>query len=291
MLNDITPTKRVVIAGCRDYNNYDEAKNYIDFYALDKSWMFFVGFTPDQAYQYAYTDASAIARAMNSYDVQITTSFLSVKPSEPLDLSHYYDDSIKDFLDHGAYLVYNPELIKEIMGKPVLTSDIPEFYEKLYEYWENSKFKSHPRVRLRQERYLKSKQICSGSAIKDVVKNDFVDDINTGVPDVIKSKYGIIDREGRWYNSDWGNHSYVASLIINNNPGLFNVDKATIDDALDIIVNRGYLLIRDVTNCHKPKLFHKSFIHPNSYQEDMIDKYLSHFNISESLEYETTYYY
>lgn len=26
------PTKRVVIAGCRDYNNYDEAKEYIDFY-------------------------------------------------------------------------------------------------------------------------------------------------------------------------------------------------------------------------------------------------------------------
>lgn len=25
------PTKRVVIAGCRDYNNYDEAKPYIDF--------------------------------------------------------------------------------------------------------------------------------------------------------------------------------------------------------------------------------------------------------------------
>lgn len=25
------PTKRVVIAGCRYYNNYDEAKNYIDF--------------------------------------------------------------------------------------------------------------------------------------------------------------------------------------------------------------------------------------------------------------------
>ena len=24
------PTKRVVIAGCRDYNNYDEAKLYID---------------------------------------------------------------------------------------------------------------------------------------------------------------------------------------------------------------------------------------------------------------------
>lgn len=25
------PTKRVVIAGCRDYDNYDEAKPYIDF--------------------------------------------------------------------------------------------------------------------------------------------------------------------------------------------------------------------------------------------------------------------
>ena len=25
------PIKRVVIAGCRDYNNYEEAKNYIDF--------------------------------------------------------------------------------------------------------------------------------------------------------------------------------------------------------------------------------------------------------------------
>ena len=24
-------TKRVVVAGCRDYNNYDEAKSYIDF--------------------------------------------------------------------------------------------------------------------------------------------------------------------------------------------------------------------------------------------------------------------
>ena len=25
------PTKRVVIAGCRDYNNYDEAKSMIEF--------------------------------------------------------------------------------------------------------------------------------------------------------------------------------------------------------------------------------------------------------------------
>ncbi len=30
MFKDL-PTKRVVIAGCRDYNNYDEAKEYIDF--------------------------------------------------------------------------------------------------------------------------------------------------------------------------------------------------------------------------------------------------------------------
>ena len=29
------PTKRVVIAGCRDYNNYDEAKSYIDFCLSD----------------------------------------------------------------------------------------------------------------------------------------------------------------------------------------------------------------------------------------------------------------
>ena len=31
MFNEELPTKRVVIAGCRDYNNYDEAKPYIDF--------------------------------------------------------------------------------------------------------------------------------------------------------------------------------------------------------------------------------------------------------------------
>ncbi len=29
------PIKRVVIAGCRDYNNYDEAKLYIDFCLYD----------------------------------------------------------------------------------------------------------------------------------------------------------------------------------------------------------------------------------------------------------------
>ena len=29
------PTKRVVIAGCRDYTNYDEAKDYIDFCLSD----------------------------------------------------------------------------------------------------------------------------------------------------------------------------------------------------------------------------------------------------------------
>ncbi len=29
------PIKRVVIAGCRDYNNYEEAKNYIDFCLFD----------------------------------------------------------------------------------------------------------------------------------------------------------------------------------------------------------------------------------------------------------------
>ena len=31
MFNKKLPTKRVVIAGCRDYKNYDEAKLYIDF--------------------------------------------------------------------------------------------------------------------------------------------------------------------------------------------------------------------------------------------------------------------
>ena len=31
MFEKKSPTKRVVIAGCRDYNNYDEAKAYIDF--------------------------------------------------------------------------------------------------------------------------------------------------------------------------------------------------------------------------------------------------------------------
>ena len=29
------PTKRVVIAGCRDYTNYDEAKVFIDYYLSD----------------------------------------------------------------------------------------------------------------------------------------------------------------------------------------------------------------------------------------------------------------
>ena len=31
MLKKKLPIKRVVVAGCRDYNNYDEAKRYIDF--------------------------------------------------------------------------------------------------------------------------------------------------------------------------------------------------------------------------------------------------------------------
>ena len=31
MFKKVLPTKRVVIAGCRNYNNYDEAKVYIDF--------------------------------------------------------------------------------------------------------------------------------------------------------------------------------------------------------------------------------------------------------------------
>ncbi len=31
MFKKKSPTKRVVIAGCRDYNNYDEAKSYIDY--------------------------------------------------------------------------------------------------------------------------------------------------------------------------------------------------------------------------------------------------------------------
>ncbi|MBR6743206.1 MAG: DUF2493 domain-containing protein [Clostridia bacterium] len=31
MINNKLPTKRIVIAGCRDYNNYNEAKTYIDF--------------------------------------------------------------------------------------------------------------------------------------------------------------------------------------------------------------------------------------------------------------------
>ncbi len=34
-MNGKLSTKRVVIAGCRDYNNYDEAKEYIDFCLSD----------------------------------------------------------------------------------------------------------------------------------------------------------------------------------------------------------------------------------------------------------------
>lgn len=30
MFNEDLPIKRVVVAGCRDYDNYDEAKAYID---------------------------------------------------------------------------------------------------------------------------------------------------------------------------------------------------------------------------------------------------------------------
>ena len=35
MLKKNLPTKRVVIAGCRDYNNYEEAKQYIDYCLSD----------------------------------------------------------------------------------------------------------------------------------------------------------------------------------------------------------------------------------------------------------------
>ena len=35
MLKKNLPTKRVVIAGCRDYNDYEEAKRYIDYCLSD----------------------------------------------------------------------------------------------------------------------------------------------------------------------------------------------------------------------------------------------------------------
>lgn len=260
-------------------------KNYIDFFAMDKSWLFFVGTTPKQAYEYAYTSADIIADKVYNHDSEFY--FIGGRPHmvEPLDCSLVYDDSEKDFLDHGAYLVNNPKLIKELIGSRVYGGNIVEFYEKLYDYWENSKYKDHPRVKERQNRYLKLKNR-KGTSINTIIDDSYNDEryqkmFKSTWDDEFESEFGIIDLQGHWYNCEWGGHALKAAYILRKNPDNLLIDddinKMSLDRALDIIVDSGYVLIRDVLR-DSPHVYAKRV---NSLQKQRIESYCNWFGLDD----------
>lgn len=270
-------------------------RNYVDIFACDKSWLFFRGNTPKDAYEYAYTDMADIAKLMMSPDVSTFSSYLKIYPTEKLPVEDCFDDSIKDILDHGAYLVYKPEFIEELVGDTVTESNTLYFYEKLYEYWENSEYKDDERVKERQNRYLAFKRKTTLDKTREPAKapvkeEPIIEEPTKLTPDNFNSRFGIIDREGNYYSCKWGEHQFIASRLVNENKALFGISSDKIIDmyhALDMIIDRGYILIRDVEGI-TPKLYYKKLMHPNSYQEETIDKYCEHFDIVE-LEYESNY--
>lgn len=242
-------------------------RNYIDFFAMDKSWTFFVGCTPKQAYEYAYTPPEDIARVARSSGVVFIDGMAHI--NEPLDLSYYSDDSEKDFLDHGAYLVNNPGLVYRLMGQPVYEGNMTAFYERLYEYWNNSPMKNHPSVKRRQkawEKHLNQKRLtlicCKEYAQKEEkIRGD------------ITSKYGIITPSGEWFNVSWGHHSLIASEALAYDG--FDVDDKQLDELLDMAIELGYILIRDPLNI-EPYVYG---VRPNMAQENKIRQYCNKWGI------------
>lgn len=249
-------------------------RNYIDFFAMDKSWTFFVGCTPKQAYEYAYTQPEDIARVARNSGIFFIDGKAHI--NEPLDLSYYSDDSEKDFLDHGAYLVKDPELVYRLMGQPVYEGNMTVFYERLYEYWNNSPMKNHPAVKRRQrawicnkftfENHLKQKGSISTSRQEYVQKEE-------EIRGSITSKYGIIAPSGEWFNVSWGYHSLIAKEALAYDG--YDVDDKQLDELLDMAIELGYILIRDPLNV-EPYVYG---VRPNMAQEDKIRQYCNKWGI------------
>lgn len=261
------------------------ADKYIDFYAMDKSWLFFIGNTPIQAYQYAYTDMVDIARLVSCVGVDTVECIPHVR--EPLNLEQYFDDSNKDLLDHGAYITQNPMLVYDLIGEPLSAANRTYFYERLYEYWEQSEHKNNPSVRRRQQRYLnsvkrKKKFIDDRFEAKDDLKK--VEKISTAFKstydDEFTSEFGIIDLDGHWYNCDWACHSLKAKTVLESKGIVDNT--ASLDYCLDKVLELGYVLIRDVERFGQPYVYGK----PNNYQRQTIDSYCNFYGI-DSIEYKT----
>lgn len=262
------------------------ARKYIDMYAVDKSWLYFIDGTPQQAYQYAYSDAADIARYVRGSNLM----FIEGVPilGEPLDLSYVYDDSQKHILDHGAYLVFNPQLVYSLIGEPVNGCNIRAFYDALYDYWEKSELKDNPLVKARQKKYLQAKKAYENiyDKIAKDAETELTDKSFCGLPDDgFSSHYGIIDPDGRWYNVDWGKHSLKAKSILEIHFGCD--EKMSLYKALDTIIDQGYILIRDVLLTGAPTLYGKQ---PNSTQKQTIDSYCNYWGL-DGLEWDNMYYF
>lgn len=261
--------------------------NYIDPFAFNKSWNFFIGSTPTDAYEYAYTSAEDIARIMRN--VEVRSLEYSIKPVEKLNLKLYADFSEKEeLLHHGAYLAINPLFVYKLMGKPVYLGNISELYEKLYKYWNNSPYKDEPVIQRRQKEYLKYKKAKEEKRISihkkiQVTENDIH---QKATPDrEFISEYGIIDPDGRWYNVEWGKHALRAVSIIKSRHK--DIKEINPDQALDMIIEKGYILIRNVSK-GEPRIYISPKIFANSYQQKCIEDYKEYFNI-EKLEEDTIY--
>lgn len=243
---------------------------YIDWYAVDKSWRFFQGFTREDIWQYAYTDMSLIAAKARKQGVFFVKRQQYI--GEKLDLSECYDDSCKEVLDHGAYLIYNPRLVYELLKEPINDENRQEFYDRLFDYLESSEMKDDPVVRKRQNKYLNAmkKRGVMQRSVSAITED--ADAVFTGKPDKeFSSKYGIIDTEGNWYGCKWSEHSLKAKYIL--------IEKRivdanfSLDECLDKAVDLGYVLIRDMdltgTPCVQGNL--------NEKQKKTLKKYQSHF--------------
>lgn len=242
---------------------------YIDWYAVDKSWRFFQGFTREDIWQYAYTDMSTIAAKARKQGVFFVKRQQYI--GKKLDLSKCYNDSCREVLDHGAYLIYNPRLVYELLGEPLNDENRQEFYDRLFDYLEKSGRKDNPTVRKRQNKYLNAMEKRGTLRnYSDMKEDEYA--VFTGKPDKeFSSKYGIIDTEGNWYGCKWSEHSLKAKYILIEK-GVVN-SSSSLDECLDKTVDLGYVLIRDMDLTGTPCIQGN----PNGKQKKTLEKYQSYF--------------
>lgn len=203
----------------------------------------------------------------------------------------------------GLWLFSRPELIYKCSDCNRIEVGSDKFWNNIYE-----EIKDEDDFRERNNRYLASKRI---NADLENTEIDLFSRENNNlsfyekphVDNTIPCWAGLVEPNGDFYPADFGHHAGLAFNILNSDPEKYGVEfeetshgtkhwKGDIDDALDVLVDKGWIVLRYLNGyiiTDKVSTNLDSSWSPTKEQKDMVWNAIVKNNVSTSIVSEIYY--